>query len=261
MQGRSPVDSGGGTYEAAPHRCPLTLFECVLTTGVARAAGAGACPTDSDLSGTVCVDSSEASVRETTNAKLIAKIRAGTATLIDLISAGAQQRGVLGDGCGLECPGTGNGCARCVQPRPFRALCRRDSSRGSRQSAGQRVAAARNSGKRLAASAEWQAAALGTPDPGASDWLDGLQRAESAGARRDGLAQWMRLRRERLRYGRKPLGMGCGHGTPRDGLRAFRVSPRRPISTAPQGRTRLPVTERCCGAARGMGRWRRLRDD
>ncbi len=137
----------------------LTLFECVLTTGVARAAGPGACPTDSVLSGTVCIDKYEASVWETTNAKLIAKIRAGTATLIDLISAGAQQRGVLGDDYGPECPANGNGCTNVyavsipgVVPSRFLTWF-------------QAVAAARNSGKRLAASAEWQAAALGTPDP------------------------------------------------------------------------------------------------
>jgi hypothetical protein len=196
----------------------LTLAACVLTTRMVRAEGPGPCPTDSVPSGTVCVDKYEASVWETTNAKLVAKIRAGTATLIDLISAGAQQRGVLGDDYGPECPATGNGCTNVyavsiagVVPSRFLTWF-------------QAVAAARNSGKRLAASAEWQAAALGTPDPGTGRWLDGLQRAESAGACHNGLAQWMRLRRERLRHGRKPLGMGCGLGTPRDGLRAFRVS-------------------------------------
>jgi Sulfatase-modifying factor enzyme 1 len=141
----------------------LTLAACVLTTRMVRAEGPGPCPTDSVPSGTVCVDKYEASVWETTNAKLVAKIRAGTATLIDLISAGAQQRGVLGDDYGPECPATGNGCTNVyavsiagVVPSRFLTWF-------------QAVAAARNSGKRLAASAEWQAAALGTPDPGTDD--------------------------------------------------------------------------------------------
>src|SRR4051812_40618467 len=43
------------------------------------------CPPDSALvGGTICVDKYEASVWETTNASVIAKIKAGTVTLADL---------------------------------------------------------------------------------------------------------------------------------------------------------------------------------
>ena len=141
----------------------MTVLSVACSLFVAETAGAASpaeCPSDSVLSGTVCVDKYEASVWETTNAKLVAKIRGGTATVIDLLSGGAVQHGLLGDDFGPGCPDTGNGCTNFyavsipgVVPARFITWF-------------QAVATARNSGKRLATNAEWQAAALGTPDPG-----------------------------------------------------------------------------------------------
>src|SRR5262245_60555915 len=137
----------------------LTFVACLLLTSNPRAAGSP-CPADAVLSGTTCIDRYEASVWETTNKSLIAKIRAGSAALVDLVSGGAIQRGVIADDYGSDCPDSGNGCTNLyalsgpgVGPSRFITWF-------------QAQAVARNSGKRLATNAEWQATALGTPDPG-----------------------------------------------------------------------------------------------
>ncbi|MDH3445820.1 MAG: formylglycine-generating enzyme family protein [Deltaproteobacteria bacterium] len=105
---------------------------------------------------------------ETVDASLIDKIKDGTVTLADLTSAGAIQRGVSSDDYGLGCPDTGHGCKDVyavsipgVTPSRFITWF-------------QAAAAARNSGTRLPTNAEWQVAALGTPDtvlpgPGPAD--------------------------------------------------------------------------------------------
>ena len=118
------------------------------------------CPPDSVLVGTTCIDKYEASVWQTIDAPTIAKIRDGTVTVADL--GGATQRGVASDDYGAGCPDTGNGCVDLyavsipgVAPSAFLTWF-------------QAAAAARNSGKRLPTNQEWQAAALGTPDPGVS---------------------------------------------------------------------------------------------
>lgn len=122
------------------------------------------CPLDSVLTGTTCIDMYEASVWKTTDAALIASIQDGAVTLAALTAAGAvQQFGLApGDLAAAGCPDTGNGCVN------FYAV----SIPGVTPSTGfnwfQAAAAARNAGKRLPSNAEWQAAALGTPDPGAS---------------------------------------------------------------------------------------------
>ncbi len=128
----------------------------------APAAAAWWCPPDSVLSGNLCMDKYEASVWETTNAILILKIKLGTVTLADLTAAGAIQRGVSSDDYGSGCPDTGN---RCVD---FYAVSIPGVTPSANFTWFQAAAAARNSGKRLPTNAEWQAAALGTPDPGAS---------------------------------------------------------------------------------------------
>ncbi|HLB87175.1 MAG TPA: hypothetical protein VJK29_05930, partial [Terriglobales bacterium] len=53
------------------------------------------CPQDSVPSGTICIDTYEASVWKTTDALLVRKIRKGSATLQDLTSAGAIQLGLM----------------------------------------------------------------------------------------------------------------------------------------------------------------------
>jgi predicted nucleic acid-binding protein len=123
----------------------------------AQVAALSGCPPDSVKVGSGCVGKYEASVWETTDAALIAKIRAGTVTLAEL-QVGATRRGEASDDYGTSCPDTGNGCVNLyavsvagVTPSRFLTWF-------------QAAAAARNAGKRLPTNAEWQAAALGTPD-------------------------------------------------------------------------------------------------
>jgi hypothetical protein len=116
------------------------------------------CPPSMTRSGPICVDKYEASVWETTDAAVIAKIRAGTVTLGELQAAGAVQRGAAGFDYGAGCPNTGNGCV------DFYAVSIPGVTPSRFINWFQAVATARNAGKRLLTNAEWQAAALGTPD-------------------------------------------------------------------------------------------------
>ncbi|MGH7408970.1 MAG: SUMF1/EgtB/PvdO family nonheme iron enzyme [Candidatus Methylomirabilales bacterium] len=99
----------------------------------------------------------------TTDAAVIQKIKDGTVSLNDL--AGATQLGLAAGDLLNDCATTGNGCTDVyavsipgVKPARFITWF-------------QAAAAARNAGKRLPTNAEWQAAALGTPDE-ADDNLD-----------------------------------------------------------------------------------------
>lgn len=129
-----------------------------LPAGATHTAKHG-CPTDSVRSGTVCIDKYEASMWRTANTSVIKKIRKGTVALADLTAAGATQLGLTaGDLAAAGCLDTGNGCVDVyavsipgVTPSQFATWF-------------QAAAAARNSYKRLPDNAEWQAAALGTPD-------------------------------------------------------------------------------------------------
>ncbi len=122
------------------------------------AAGAKDCAPSTVSVGPICVDKYEASVWETIDPSVIKKIRDHAVTLADLTASGAIQRGVAGNDYGAACPPSGKGCVNVYAV----------SIAGVRPSAFitwfQAAAAARNSGKRLLTNAEWQAAALGTPD-------------------------------------------------------------------------------------------------
>jgi hypothetical protein len=117
------------------------------------------CPPDSVRVASACIDKYEASVWEVPPASvaLIQKIRLGTVTLAEL-QAGAFQRGAVADDYGADCPDTGNGCVN------FYAVSVAGVTPARSITYFQATAAARNSGKRLPTNAEWQAAALGTPD-------------------------------------------------------------------------------------------------
>ena len=72
----------------------LFAYNPAFTGGVYIGAATGtACPSSMVRSGPTCLDKYEASVWETTNAAVIAKIKAGTVTLAELQAAGAIQRG------------------------------------------------------------------------------------------------------------------------------------------------------------------------
>jgi len=145
---------GGGLYcgEDAVTRGQIAVFLTKLRL-------LGACAPDSVKVGPGCVDKYEASVWWTQSATVIQKIRFGTVTAADLTAAGATQLGLaLGDLAVLGCPATGNGCVDVyavsipgVAPAAFITWF-------------QAAEAARNAGKRLPTNAEWQAAALGTPE-------------------------------------------------------------------------------------------------
>lgn len=136
-----------------------------LMVGLAASAAAGEkeCPSDSVEVGPACIDKYEASVWETTDSVLIKKIKAGRATLDDLLAKGAVQRGVASDDYGVGCPETGNGC------KDFYAVSIPGVTPSSFLTWFRAAATARNSGKRLPTNQEWQVAAQGTPDPGVSD--------------------------------------------------------------------------------------------
>jgi formylglycine-generating enzyme required for sulfatase activity len=91
---------------------------------------------------------------------VIGKIKIGTVNLGDLNAVGAVQLGLADGDLAAVCPVTAHGCVDVyavsipgVTPSRFLNWF-------------QAAAAARNSGKRLPTNAEWQVAALGTPDPG-----------------------------------------------------------------------------------------------
>jgi len=119
------------------------------------------CPPDSVKVGATCVDKYEASVWQipANNQALINKVIQGKATLANLTSGGAVQRGVGGVD-DYPCDNTGNACADIYAV----------SIPGVKPSADiswfQAQQACGNSGKRLLRNGEWQQAAAGTPDPG-----------------------------------------------------------------------------------------------
>ncbi len=139
------------------------LLMCVA--GAAVAGPVRRCAVDAVMAGTVCLDKYEASVwrvpnPRTTNARLVTKIRNGTATEADLTAGGATQLGTAGDDY-APCAGNGQNCANdiyavslpSVIPSAFLTWF-------------QAQEACANAGKRLPTSAEWQVGANGTPDPG-----------------------------------------------------------------------------------------------
>jgi hypothetical protein len=128
------------------------------------------CAPDAVASGHLCLDKYEASVWEIPpgNTAVIARIKKGTVTLAHLtspaaVAGGVVQRGVSSDDYGAGCPDTGNGCT------DFYAVSIPGVTPSAFMTWFQAAAAARNSGKRLPTNAEWQAAALGTPDTGGAD--------------------------------------------------------------------------------------------
>ena len=146
------------------------LAAVALAAGTAVAGGPPSgpvtkCPVDSVVSGAGCMDRYEASVWRvpnptTTNAGLVARIQQGKATIELLMAAGASLLGTTSDDY-APCADSGQNCADDiyavslprVTPSAFITWF-------------QAQQACTNSRKRLPSSAEWQAAATGTQDPG-----------------------------------------------------------------------------------------------
>jgi hypothetical protein len=140
----------------------------MLLAGTAWAQGAKPlkkCPADSVVSGTVCMDTYEASVWRvpnptTTNKSLVAKIQAGKATAADLAAGSATQVG-LGLGDFAPCAASGQNCTNDIYAVSLPGVLPSAFATWF-----QAQAACKNARKRLPSDAEWQAAVIGTPDPG-----------------------------------------------------------------------------------------------
>src|SRR5262245_38151263 len=141
---------------------------------LARTAGAqGAkplkkCAPDAVAAGTVCMDRYEASVWRvpnptTINKGLVNKIQQGKATAKELTDGGATQLGTSSDDY-APCADSGQNCADDIY-----AVSLPGVTAAAIITWFQAQAACENARKRLPSNAEWQAAAMGTPDPGTDD--------------------------------------------------------------------------------------------
>lgn len=147
-----------------------TAFTLTLLLGAALHAEAARppaitarCAPDAVSVGPLCVDLYESSVWEISadDALLIREVQRGRiAEASELVDAGAKPRGANVDDYGDDCPTTGQGCANLYAVSIPGVLPAQHTSWF------QALQACTNSGKRLLTNAEWQAAAMGTPDPG-----------------------------------------------------------------------------------------------
>ena len=147
----------------------LAVF--VVQVVAAQRVCARRCAPDAVQVGPVCVDKYEASVWSvpTGDDQLLAKIRRGRATVSHLAAGGAVQMGAIpmtgctGTDYGPNFPPNGNWTA------PLFAASVAGVPPSTCVTWFQAEQACRLAGKRLLTNQEWQAAAAGTPDPGAND--------------------------------------------------------------------------------------------
>jgi hypothetical protein len=143
----------------------LTL---ALLAGTAWAQGAKPlkkCPADAVIAGTVCMDTYEASVWRVpdplgANKGLVKRIQLGKATVDKLVAGGATQLGVASDNY-APCADSGQNCTDDIYAVSLPGVIP-----SSLMTWFQAQAACENARKRLPSNAEWQAAVIGTPDPG-----------------------------------------------------------------------------------------------
>ena len=149
----------------------VSLVMLLLQVALARPVDARRCAPDAVQVGPVCIDKYEASVWSVPpgDDQLLAKIHRGRATVSHLAAGGAVQIGAIPiDGCtGIEYgptfPPSGNWTA------PVFAVSVAGVPPSTCVTWFQAEQACRLAGKRLLTNQEWQAAASGTPDPGAND--------------------------------------------------------------------------------------------
>ena len=156
-------------------RTMLSVFVSVLLVGgsAASAAAQGAkplakCAPDAVAAGTVCMDKYEASVWRvplpaTANKSLVKKIQQGKVKLADLSKGGAMQLGTTVDDY-APCADGGQNCTDDVYAVSVAGVLP-----AAYLTWFQAQAACKNARKRLPSNAEWQAAVIGTPDPGPDD--------------------------------------------------------------------------------------------
>jgi len=148
------------------------LATLLLLAGTASAQGAKPlkrCAADAVIAGTVCMDTYEASVwrvpnSTTANVALVKRIQQGKATAAALTASGATQLGIGSTDDYAPC---GKGGQNCVDD--IYAVSLPGVAPSANITWSQAHAASANAGKRLPTNAEWQAAVLGTPDPGPDD--------------------------------------------------------------------------------------------
>jgi hypothetical protein len=152
----------------------FSIMLAAVAIGIAADAGAqGAkplkkCAPDAVIAGTVCMDRYEASAWRVPdpldgNAGLVKRIQQGRASLADLTAGGATPLGTTGDDY-APCADNGQNCVDDVY-----AVSLPSVTPAAHVTWFQAQAACENARKRLPSNAEWQAAVLGTPDPGPDD--------------------------------------------------------------------------------------------
>lgn len=160
-----------------------TAAASVLLASPAAAQGAKPltkCAPDAVVSGTVCMDRYEASVwrvpgPSTLNKGLVKRIRQGKATAADLAEGGATQLGVTTDDY-APCADSGQNCTDDVFAVSLLQL-----TPSAHLTWFQAQVACKNAAKRLPSNAEWQAAVVGTPDPGPDDGSTDCNSGDSGG--------------------------------------------------------------------------------
>ncbi len=150
----------------------LTQFGAIGPQGPPGPPGVGpltTCPPDMVLAGPTCIDKFEASVWKIPAAAtdVIAKVKAGTATLTDLGDAGAVQLGCVFPHNHTAYPEAFPPMGNFTEPVYVASIAGvLPSGCASPLQAEQACAL---SGKRLPTNQEWQRAVVGTPDPGVDD--------------------------------------------------------------------------------------------
>jgi len=172
-----------------------TLAGMLLGAVTMSAAAEAKCPADSVPVGAACIDKYEASVWSIpatnpgggSNAGLIRRVQKGTVTLAHLTDGGATQYGTDYSPCAQN----GSGCKGEVYAVSIAGVL------PARQiTYFQALAACGNSLKRLPTNAEWQLAALGTPDPGTNNGTTdcnittGVFSAVNTGSRSNCESEW-----------------------------------------------------------------------
>jgi len=143
----------------------LAVAALAGTAGAQGAKPLKKCAPDAVIAGTVCMDTYEASVwrvpnATTTNAGLVKKLQQGKATAALLAAGGATQLGIGSDDY-APCADNGQNCADDIYAASLPGVLP-----SAHVTWFQAQAACENARKRLPSSAEWQAAVIGTPDPG-----------------------------------------------------------------------------------------------
>jgi formylglycine-generating enzyme required for sulfatase activity len=140
-----------------------TVLSIGLAAGLAVSAHAANCPNNMVPSGSTCVDRYEASVYKSNDPRCLAALKAAAEAGVDP-PACAIQVAISGvDYTDSQCKFNGGGCVNLFAFSKAGVIPARSINYFIA------AAACRNSGKRLPSNAEWQAAALGTPDPWPQD--------------------------------------------------------------------------------------------